>query len=56
VTVASLSAGEEAAAPVAEEKKDLVPTPSSAADGEASGDAEKKARRKKPEKWTKEEH
>jgi hypothetical protein len=60
VTVASsLPAGEEAAtaAPVAEEKKDLVPTPSPEADGEASsGDAEKKAQRKKPEKWTKEEH
>jgi hypothetical protein len=60
VTVASsLPAREEAAtaAPVAEEKKDLVPTPSPEADGEASsGDAEKKAQRKKPEKWTKEEH
>jgi hypothetical protein len=60
VTVASsLPAGEEAAtaAPVAEEKKDLVPTPSPEADGEASsGDAEKKAQRKKPENWTKEEH
>jgi hypothetical protein len=60
VTVASsLPVGEEAAtaAPVAEEKKDLVPTPSPEADGEASsGDAEKKAQRKKPEKWTKEEH